>query len=214
MTIATRSTSFGSGCKADLVLSRPELEANYPDGAYVFQYTAPDIGSVSQAVTLSNPRAGGSALPVAPRIFLSQNGTSVAADGIDPGADLRVTWSEFGEGSADPLEIMDDLLFVIMADCDGVRRAHSGRPFENTPYLTYADTEFVIGADKLLPENVYQLSVEFAVLDTSFEHGVPAFATFATTTFLEIHTTGTAPPGQACREVRKGFDAGQSDLVQ
>lgn len=107
---------------------------------------------------------------------------------------------------------MDDLLFVIMGDCEGVRRAHSGRPFENTPYLTYADQSFVIEAAKLTPENVYQLSVEHAVLDTALEHEVPAFATFATTTFLEIRTRGKAAEGQACLRVRKQFDAGQAVL--
>jgi hypothetical protein len=108
---------------------------------------------------------------------------------------------------------LDDLLFVIMADCEGVRRAHSGRPFENTPYLTYADSYFDIQAEKLLPENAYQLSVEHAVLDTSTEHGVVGFATFATTTFLDLVTTGTAAAGQACPELRKPFDAGQTDFV-
>ena len=106
----------------------------------------------------------------------------------------------------------DDLLFVIMGDCDGVRRAHSGRPFENTPYLTYADTHFVIKAEQLLPENVYQLSVEHAVLDTTTEHEVTAFATFATTTFLDIKTSGKALEGKACLTIRKPFDAGQTDL--
>jgi hypothetical protein len=153
-----------------------------------------------------------SGLPAAPRIFLSQQGKTVLPGSIDPKRDLLVTWSDFSSGSADPLGIMDDLLFVIMGDCDGVRRAHSGRPYENTPYLTYADQSFVIKAEQLLPENVYQLSVEHAVLDTSKEHDVVAFATFATTTFLDIRTTGQAQPGKACHAIRKKFDAGQAVL--
>jgi hypothetical protein len=189
-----------------------ELEAAYPDGNYAFNYTSPSTGAVSQPVHLANPNAGGSGLPAAPRIKLSQNGKSVNPDAIDPDVDLRVSWSQFTAGSADPLAIMDDLLFVIMGDCDGVRRAHSGRPFENTPYLTYADTHFDIQAEQLLPENVYQLSVEHAVLDTTREHEVTAFATFATTTFLDIKTTGTAPAGKACLKICKPFDAGQKDL--
>jgi hypothetical protein len=99
-----------------------------------------------------------------------------------------------------------------MGDCDGVRRAHSGRPFENTPYLTYTDESFVIDASRLLPENVYQLSVEHAVLDTTLEHNVPAFATYATSTFLDIRTTGEAEPGSACHSIRRKFDAGQTVL--
>jgi porphobilinogen synthase len=59
---------------------------------------------------------------------------------------------------------------------------------------------------------VFQLSVEHAVLDTTKEYGVVAFATFATTTFLDILTTGKAEPGQACHVIRKKFDAGQAIL--
>lgn len=192
--------------------SEVELEANYPDGDYEFSYTSPSTGSVSQVVHMDNPRHAGSGLPAPPRIMLSQQGKHVAPGNIDPDQDLLVTWSEFRDGGADPLGIMDDLLFVIMGDCDGVRRAHSGRPYENTPYLTYVDQSFIITAEQLLPENVYQLSVEHAVLDTSKEHEVVAFATFATTTFLDISTTGKAEPGKACHAIRKKFDAGQAIL--
>ena len=73
-------------------------------------------------------------------------------------------------------------------------------------------TSFVIEAERLKAENVYQLSVEHAVLDTGVEHGVVDFATFATTTFLQIRTTGEASPGEACRSIRKNFDAGQKVL--
>ena len=191
--------------------SEAELEASYPDGNYIFHYAAPSIGSVSQAVPLENPKIDGSGLPAAPVIYLSQNGETVTAQAIDPELDLQVTWSEFVSGSADPLGITDDLLFVIMGDCEGVRRAHSGRPFEGTGYLTYADTSFTIETQRLKPENAYQLSVEHAVLDTSREHDVIAYATFATSTFLDIKTTGTAAPGEACPQIRKAFDAGQTD---
>jgi len=90
----------------------------------------------------------------------------------------------------------------------------SGRPFENTPYLDYAATEFIIPAEQLLPENAYQLSVEHAILDTTITEGVPGFATFATTTFLDIMTLGRATDEAACPEILKNFDAGQTNLRQ
>jgi hypothetical protein len=191
--------------------SEKELEATYPDGSYRFFYTSPSTGRVSQRVLLKNPVKNGSGLPAAPRIKLSQRGLPVAPEAIDPEMDLRVSWSEFADGGPDPLKIVDDLLFVIMGDCKGVRRAHSGRPFEGTPYLTYVADSFVIEAARLKPENAYQLSVEHAVLDTSKQHEVIAFATFATSTFLDIRTTGKAAPGEACPQIRKAFDAGQTD---
>ncbi len=189
-----------------------ELETSYPDGHYTFSYTTPGMGSVSQQLQLGNPVAGGSGLPRAPQIILSQHGKPVQPDRVDPVLDLRVSWSPFIAGMADPKAIMDDLIFVIMGDCEGVRRAHSGRPFENTSYLTYQDSYFVIRATLLQAENVYQVSVEHAVLETGNEHNVIAFTTFASTTFLDIHTTGTAPAGKACHNIRKTFDAGQEIL--
>jgi|TARA_B100001059_G_scaffold191395_1_gene194529 hypothetical protein len=189
-----------------------KLEAKYPDGDYVFLFSAPSIGSVSQTVVMTNQRISGSGLPAAPLISLSQAGVSVAPDSINPALDLVVTWSEFYEGRRDPLGIMDDLLFVIMADCQGERIAHSGRPFENTPFLSFDDESFVIGAEILHPENAYQLSVEHAILNTSLEHGVPAFATFATTTFLDLMTIGSATDETACPNILEHFDAGQTAL--
>ena len=189
-----------------------ELEANYPDGDFIFHYTSPSIGTVDQLVVMENTRSSGSGLPAAPKIFLSQAGQLVEPDQVDPSLDLQVTWSAFSEGRQDPLGIVDDLLFVIMANCDGERIAHSGRPFENTPFLTYADESFSIAQEIMQPQSAYQLSVEHAILDTFKEHGVPAFATFATTTFLDLKTGGTAQDGISCSEIRQNFDAGQTVL--
>jgi hypothetical protein len=189
-----------------------ELESNYPDGNYRFQYAAPSIGSVSHSIVMTKTRPRGSSLPEAPEIKLSQGGLPVTPDQIDPNLDLKVTWSKFAEGGQDPLGIMDDLLFVIMANCYGERISHSGRPFENTPYLTYADDFFLIDAETLIPENAYQVSVEHAILDTSTNYGVPAFATFATTTFLDLKTTGFAEGDVGCPRVLQIFDAGQTEL--
>jgi hypothetical protein len=161
---------------------------------------------------MTKTRASGSSLPEAPEIKLSQGGLPVTPDQIDPNLDLKVTWSNFAEGGQDPLGIMDDLLFVIMANCHGERISHSGRPFENTPYLTYADDFFLIDAETLIPENAYQVSVEHAILDTSSNYGVPAFATFATTTFLDLKTTGFAEGDVGCPRVLQIFDAGQTEL--
>ena len=189
-----------------------ELEDNYPDGDYVFHYTTPSIGTVSQTVVMANTRSSGSGLPPAPKIYLSQAGQAVTPDEVDPDLDLHVSWSDFSAGRQDPLGIVDDLLFVIMANCHGERIAHSGRPFENVPYLTYADDSYVIEAGILNAENAYQLSVEHAILDTSLENSVPAIATFATTTFLELKTTGSAIGNTACPTILENFDAGQTIL--
>lgn len=195
--------------------SEEDLNGEFPNGAYTFNYRSPGLGGVSQIVQLGGPQNRANSLPMAPKILLFQAGERIAPDMIDPDLDLTVRWSEFTDGRADPNGVMDDLVFVIMGDCMGERTAHSGRPFENRPYLTYQDTQFTISADKFASGNTYQLLVEHAVLDTGMEFGVPAFATFATTTFLDIKTS--LPEGDepgACGEIIKGFDAGQTDRPQ
>jgi hypothetical protein len=59
----------------------------------------------------------------------------------------------------------DDLIFVILAKEDGTRVAHSGRPFENTPFLNYSAAEFIIPAGSMENGHSYALSVEHAILD-------------------------------------------------
>ncbi len=192
--------------------SEAELEQNYPDGDYRFRYHTPSTGTTEQTVNLINSRSAGSALPRAPKIYLYQNDVRVAVDGVNPELDLEVRWSNFEHGRADPLNIMNDLLFVIMGDCHGQRQAHSGRPFEGTPYLDFSTTSYTIPAESLIAQSAYQLSVEHAILDTSIHLGVPGFATFATTTFIELSTTGIAAPGTACPKLLQPFDPGQADL--
>jgi len=190
------------------------LESQYPDGNYLFRYDTPSTGPVEQSIALTNPNADRSRIPDAPQIILSQAGIQVSPHMIRSDLPLQVTWSTFKQGDKDPLGIVNDLVFVIMGDCHGKRRAHSGRPFENKPYLDYSATEFIISADQLMPENAYQLSVEHAIVDTTIANGVPGFATFATTTFLDIMTLGSATQTPACPQILENFDAGQTDLRQ
>ena len=191
-----------------------ELEHNYPDGNYIFRYDTPSTGLLEQPIALVNSVAGSSRLPDAPHIILLQNGNSISPHLIQADLPLTVTWSTFKQGNQDPLGIVNDLVFVIMGDCHGKRISHSGRPFENSPYLDYAATEFIIPAEQLLPENAYQLSVEHAIVDTTITEGVPGLATFATTTFLNIMTLGSESGETACPKILKNFDAGQTDLRQ
>ncbi|MEC7369775.1 MAG: hypothetical protein VX709_10870 [Pseudomonadota bacterium] len=189
-----------------------ELENHYPDGHYIFRYDTPSTGAVEQIIALTNSSSNSSRIPDAPQIILSQAGERVLPHMIQADMALQVSWSEFKQGDQDPLGIVNDLVFVIMGDCHGKRRSHSGRPFENMPYLDYAATQFIIPAEHLMPENAYQLSVEHAIVDTTIMDGVPGFATFATTTFLDIMTLGGANEATACTEILQNFDAGQTDL--
>lgn len=170
--------------------SFPDLQADYPDGEYRVSFKTPGGDISSAALTFT-----GNTLPAAPTIRLSQSGAPVGTD-VDPGQDLVVGWTPFDEGGPDPNGILDDLIFVILTTEDGVRLAHSGRPFAGMPYLTYADTTFTIPAGSMEAGKCYEVSVEHAILDDTrvYQH-VPAMTTRAVTTAMTI-----AAAGAVCRE--------------
>ncbi|MDX1480763.1 MAG: VOC family protein [Woeseiaceae bacterium] len=167
------------------------LQARYPDGDYGVRFATPS-GNVDATLTFQRRP-----LPAAPVVTVTQNGLECDVFAAD--TDLEVRWQPFAAGRADPNGILDDLIFVILENEDGVRVSHSGRPFEDRPYLTYADDRQRIDGGVLQSGSIYRLSVEHALLDdtTSFD-GVPAFTTRAVTTRLPIavgaKAAGCAPP--------------------
>lgn len=166
----------------DRFTAAADLTARYPDGRYGLSFDTPSGAVDAQLVFQPRP------LPRPPSITVKQNGKR--CDSYDPDSDLNISWSTFENGRADPNGILDDLIFVILTNEEGVRVAHSGRPFENRPYLTYANSAFVIEHAALLPEQSYELSVEHALLDDTTEFdGVPGFTTRAVTTKRMIRTS-------------------------
>ena len=167
----------------DRFMSFAALQGRYPDGEYRVSVDTPS-GAIADGVLIFEDRL----LPDPPQVILQQ-GTTAGCRLLAPGRDALVSRERFEQGRADANGILDDLIFVILANSAGVRVAHSGRPFEGRPYLTYADTGFTIDGSALEPDQVYTLSVEHALLDdtTRFD-GVPAFTTRAATTKLELRT--------------------------
>jgi hypothetical protein len=164
-----------------------DLQNRYPDGDYEVSFSTPS-GNVDNGVLTFEERP----LPNAPVIELQQ-GEKSSCSVLAPGEDVTVSWQTFAEGKGDPNGILDDLVFVILTNADGVRVSHSGRPFEGRPYLTYADESHTIPGDVFEAGETYTLSVEHAILDdtTQFDD-VPAFTTRAVTTKLEVRVGATA----------------------
>ena len=170
--------------------SEAELDEAWPNGEYVFRYSPPgSTGFVSIPV-----RLGEGKFPEGPRVRLEQNGENVAFDSVDSMIDLVVRYTPFDSGRADPREIVDDMIFVILRDEENYKVDHSGRPFQGQRFMLYSDTERVIPAAALAPASRYALSVEHAILEeTARGSGVPVMSTRAVTTALEIHTLPPRP---------------------
>ena len=170
--------------------SESELDQEWPNGQYVFRYRPP---GADEPVSISI-RLGEGDYPAGPAVWLQQNGARVASDNVDPMRDLVVKYTPFESGHADPREIVDDMIFVILRDEENYKVDHSGRPFQGQRFMLYSDTERVIPAAALAPASRYTLSVEHATLEqTARGAGVPVMSTRAVTTALEIHTLPPLP---------------------
>lgn len=173
-----------------LAESNEAMEAEFPSGAYRFSFSTPG-GDVKESVVSFE----GGDFPTQPVIIFEQGGERIAFDTVDPGADLTITWPPFTEGDADPNGILDDLIFVAIDSCTVEDIVHSGRPFEKDDHLLYSAEDYVVAGGTLLPGQTYSMYVEHALLpNTQQDYGMPAFATFAASTYLEFTTTGETDP--------------------
>ncbi len=176
-----------SGLAAD----NEALEAEYPSGPYSFTFATPAGAVANSVVTFA-----GREFPRQPVIIFRQGGQTIAFDAVDTENDLVITWPPFEEGRADANGVLDDLIFVAIDSCTVEDIVHSGRPFERDDYLTYRATEYVVPGGTLEPGQTYSMYVEHAILPhTKKEYGIPAFTTFAASTYMDFTTRGVADPG-------------------
>ncbi len=189
-----------------------ELDAAYPNGTFLFDLETPSVTFSGEALRLAGPD-GVTTLPDPITITLSQAGQDVSPEEIDAGQELVIRWSEYSGGAADPRGIVDDMIFVVVADCHGERVVHTGLPFQG-PYLTYRARDLSVAAGTLVSGSPYSMFVEFPrVMDSRVIRGVPAFTSYATATYLDLRTTGTeVDPG--CPDVAPPMDTGQTDRME
>jgi len=162
------------------------LEASFPSGPFEFTFTTPG-GEVRDSIVSF---AGGT-FPTQPVIIFEQGGNVIPFDGVDSAEDLVITWPPFSEGRADKNSILDDLIFVAIDSCIVEDIVHSGRPFEKDDHLTFRASKYVVPAGTLEPGQTYSMYVEHALLPhTQNDYGMPAFATFAASTYMDFMTVG------------------------
>jgi len=187
-----------------------KLSENYPDATYYFSFDTPG-GNVRDLPATFTRDAGEVRNPGPIRVTLYQDGKLADSQAINPDLDLTVNWSEFEKGSEDPRGIAEDMIYVIMGDCQGNETVHSGHAISDEHALTFEADEFVVPADDLAPGRPFQLEVEHSNMDTDVQRGIEVIVTYAATTFLDIRTTGEGSPESFCPEVPYAMDGGQTD---
>jgi len=167
-----------------------ELEQKYPSDAFEFSFSTPGGDVVDSVVSFE-----GGAFPTQPVIIFEQGGQKIPFEEVDADQDLLITWPPFTEGRADKNGILDDLIFVAIDSCAVEDMVHSGRPFEKDDHLTFRAKNYVVAAGKLAPGQTYSMYVEHALLpSTQKDYGMPAFATFAASTYMDFKTIGETDP--------------------
>ena len=170
--------------------SDEELERNFPSGAFEFTFSTPGGNVVDSIVSFE-----GGSFPTQPSIIFAQDGQRIPFDKVDANRDLIISWPPFTEGRADENGVLDDLIFVAIDSCTVEDVVHSGRPFEKADFLTFRAKDYVVPAGTLATGQTYSMYVEHALLPhTQRDYGMPAFATFAASTYLDFHTTGATNP--------------------
>jgi len=190
-----------------------DLNAIYPNGEYLYKYTEKNGQVLHIPVVLSNNDDGKTRIPRSPIITLMQDENQILSENIDPNKDLNISWTSFIEGGADKNGFIDDLIFAVVGNCLGEKIFHSGVPFGGGEYLTYNNSHVTINKDILNSGEVYQVSVEHAVMDTNYIGNVPTIATYAATSFLDFNTSGNNINGLNCAQLPIQMDKGQTDRV-
>jgi len=167
-----------------------ELERNFPSGAFKFTFSTPGGDVVDSIVSFE-----GGHFPTQPVIIFEQDQQRIPFDEVDPDQDLVITWPPFAEGRADENGVLDDLIFVAIDSCKVEDIVHSGRPFEKDDFLTFRAESYLVPAGTFEAGQTYQMYVEHALLPhTQEDYGMPAFATFAASTYMDFQTTGGNDP--------------------
>lgn len=185
-----------------------DLNEHYPNGTYYFSFDTPD-GNIRDLPVVLSSKGQASRHPDPIRLTLYQNGKIADPNTVDPDSDLRVVWSEFTNGAADPTGLIDDMIYAMFGNCHGDLTVHSGHAFEEHA-ITYRAKDFTIPKESLHPGQVHQIEVEFSEMDTGREFNIPTIVTHAASTFLDIQTTGVNE-GVQCPELPFAIDGGQTD---
>lgn len=190
-----------------------DVDAEHANGDYRFDIKTPSSSVEGATLSLAGP-GGATDIPAPIKISFEQGGLVVRPDAVDPMLPLKVKWSPYSNGRADPNGIVDDMIFVVFQNCHGERVFHTGLPFKKEDYLTYRTTDVTVPVGTLKPGMPYSMFVEMPhVADSIIVGGVPGFTSYATATYLDLETSGENS-GMSCPAVLPPLDTGQTDRME
>jgi hypothetical protein len=188
------------------------LDEKHPNGDYHFRIELASGEKIDTDLSLRGPQ-GKTDIPAPIKIYFFQDNKEVKPYAVDPNKPTTVKWSPYSNGQADPNGIVDDMIFVVFQDCQGERVFHTGLPFKESRYMKYDVNETTVPMSRFKPGQTYSMFVEFPhVVDSKIVNGIPAFTSYATATYLDIHTTGESDEN-SCPDKMPPLDTGQTDRM-
>jgi hypothetical protein len=160
--------------------SLEQLNTRMPNGRYAIRYTRPGLVPFT-AVT--NVEATPATMPKGFKIRLHQQGRPVKADAVNAALPLVI------EADLTVDQLAQSLIFVHVGDCYGRRLARTA-PLPAEPDLAYRGSRYGVPAKVLQAGATYQVFVESGSYSLNRADGVPVFASYPLTTFLDFKTTG------------------------
>jgi len=132
-----------------------DADQAYPNGSYFVSLETPTVSLSEFELALEGP-GGTTDIPDPILISLWQDENEVDPLSVDPDKELVVRWSAYSNGAEDPRGIVDDMIFLVLADCHGERMLHTGLPFQGD-YTTFRTTEMRVEAGKLRTGHPYSV---------------------------------------------------------
>jgi hypothetical protein len=192
--------------------SQEELDAAHPNGEYRFDIQLASGEVIDKTLSFQGP-GGLTDIPQPIHISFLQGNQLVRPDRVNPDEALLVRWSPYSNGRSDPNGIVDDMIFVVFQDCNGERIFHTGLPFKESSYMTYATQEVTVPVGSFKPGQTYSMFVEFPhVVESGQDNGVSGFTSFATATYLDVKSTGVST--MVCPDKMPPLDTGQTDRME
>eukprot|EP01006_Ploeotia_vitrea_P010544 TRINITY_DN27379_c0_g1_i1.p1 TRINITY_DN27379_c0_g1~~TRINITY_DN27379_c0_g1_i1.p1 ORF type:complete len:274 (-),score=20.41 TRINITY_DN27379_c0_g1_i1:71-892(-) len=175
--------------------TQDELDKQFPDGVYTFQWsTKPKLNSRVAAVQHKLPLTIQKLHPTdyIPRqaVFTLKQHGLVKANRVRPHVDLHVSWTKFTNGGPDPNHIVPegDLVFFYFGTLAGKPLIHTAVPFEGKHPLSFRNSSFVVPGRFLKPNSEFSMWMEQAKLMTTKKAGVAGLGTFSAATYINITT--------------------------
>ena len=178
------------------------LDKAHPNTGYVVNIRGRNSNIKDITLTFGGPE-GKEQYPDPIRITLLQENEETGITQVDPDKDLRLVWSGFSKGAADPRGLLDDLIFALVSDCHGNSVSRSGIPFIMPEYLTFRADGHVVPADRLQPGLRHEVTViHVNGVDTGQVGATIAMASYNATTKMQFRTTGETD-GPVCAEAQQ-----------